>query len=67
MKISVGVGLCVIGIIVWIASLFGALGMLHPTVVSCGVMLGGVMITGGIALMCLSNQPKRVPYFDKGQ
>jgi hypothetical protein len=67
MKILVGVGLSVTGIIVWTASLFGALGILHPTIVSLGVLLGGVMITGGIALMCLSSQPKRVPYFDKGQ
>jgi hypothetical protein len=67
MKILVGVGLSVTGIIVWIASLFGALGILHPTIVSLGVLLGGVMITSGIALMCLSSQPKRVPYFDKGQ
>jgi hypothetical protein len=66
MKILVGVGLFVIGIIVWIGSLVGALGILPPTVVSLGVTLGGALITGGIALMCLSNKPKRVPYFDKG-
>jgi hypothetical protein len=67
MKILVGIGLCVIGIIVWMGSLLGALGILRPAIVSLGVTLGGVMITAGIALMCLSGQPKRVPYFDKGQ
>jgi hypothetical protein len=66
MKILVEIGLCVIGIIVWIGSLVGAVGIFHPTVVSLGVLLG-VITTGGIALMCLSNQPKRVPYFDNGQ
>ena len=67
MKILVGIGLCVIGIVVWIGSLVGAVGIFHPTVVSLGVLLGGVITMGGIALMCLSNQPKRVPYFDNGQ
>ena len=67
MKILVGIGLCLIAIIVWIESLVGALGIFHPTVVSLGVLLGVVISTEGIALMCLSNQPKRVPYFDNGQ
>jgi hypothetical protein len=67
MKILVGIGLCLIAIIVWIESLVGALGIFHPTVVSLGVLLGGVISTEGIALMCLSNQPKRVPYFDNEQ
>ena len=66
MKIIVGVGLCIIGIIVWIGSLFAALGIVHPTVVSLGVIIGGAMIMSGIALLCLSNHPKRVFYFDKG-
>jgi hypothetical protein len=65
MKILVGVGLWAIGIILWIGPLVGALGILHPTVVSLGVVLGGALITGGIALMCLSNQPTRVPYLTK--
>ena len=55
MKILVGVGLSVIGIIVWIASLFGALGIVRPTIVSLGVIIGGAMIMSGIALMCLFN------------
>jgi hypothetical protein len=67
MKILVGIGLCLIAIIVWIESLVGALGIFHPTVVSLGVLLGVVISTEGIALMCLSNQPKRVPYFDNEQ
>jgi hypothetical protein len=67
MKILVGIGLCTIGIIVWIGSLLGAMGIFHPTVVSLGVLLGGAMTTGGIAVMSLSNQAKRVPYFDNGQ
>jgi hypothetical protein len=67
MKISVGIGLCVTGIIVWIGSLVGAVGILQPTVVSLGVLLGGVLTTGGIAVVCLPNQAKRVPYFDNGQ
>jgi hypothetical protein len=67
MKILVGLGLCVIGVIVWIGSLVGAVGIFHPTAVSLGVLLGGAMTTGGIAVLCLSNQAKRVPYFDHGQ
>jgi hypothetical protein len=67
MKILVGIGLCVIGIIVWIVSLVGAMGIFHPTVVSLGVLLGGAMTSGGIASICLPNQAKRVPYFDSGQ
>ena len=67
MKIVAGGGLSVIGIIVWIASLFGASGILYPTTVSLGVLLGGVMIAAGIALICLPGQPKRAPYFDKGR
>ena len=67
MKILIAIGLCVIGIIVRIGSLVGAMGIFHPTVVSLGVLLGGVMTTGGIALRCLSNQAKRVHYFDNGQ
>ena len=66
MKILVGTGLSVIGIIVWIASLFGALGIVRLTVVYLGVIIGGSLIMSGIALMYLPNHPKRVPYFDKG-
>jgi hypothetical protein len=66
MKIIVGVGLCIIGIIVWIGSLFAALVIVHPTVVSLGIIIGGTMIMSGIALICLSNYPKRAPYLDKG-
>jgi hypothetical protein len=65
MKNIVGAGLCIIGIIVWIALLFAALGIVNPTVLSLGVIIGGAMIMSGIALICLSNYPKRVPYFDK--
>ena len=65
MKNIVGVGLCIIGMIVWIASFFGALGIVNLTVLSLGVIIGGAMIMSGIALICLFNQPKRVPYFDK--
>jgi hypothetical protein len=66
MKIIVGVGLCIIGIIVWMVSLFAAPGIVDPTVVTLGVIIGGAMIMSGIALICLPNHPKRVPYFDKG-
>jgi hypothetical protein len=66
MKNIVGVGLCVIGIIVWVFSLFAALGFVHPTVVFLGVIIGGTMIMSGIALICQPNHAKRVPYFDKG-
>ena len=55
MKIFAGVGLCVIGIIVWIGVPVGALGILDPAVVSLGVVLGGAATTGGIALMCAPN------------
>ena len=66
MKIIVGIGLSIIGIIVWIVSLLGTLGIMHTTVVYLGVITGGAMIMSGIALICLPNHPKRVPYFDKG-
>jgi hypothetical protein len=66
MKVLVGAGLSVIGVIVWITSLFGALGIVRPTVVYLGVIIGGASIMSGIALICLSNQPRRVSYFDKG-
>jgi hypothetical protein len=65
MKILVGVGLCIIGTIVWIGSLFAALGIVNLTVLSLGVIIGGAMIMSGIALICQSNYPKRVPYFGK--
>jgi hypothetical protein len=65
MKNIIAVGLCIIGIIVWIASLFAALGIVNPTVSSLGVIIGGAMIMSGIALICLSNYSKRAPYFDK--
>ena len=67
MKILVGIGLCVTGIIVWIGPLIGRSGDFPATVVSLGVLLGGVLTTGGIAVVCLPNQAKRVPYFDNGQ
>jgi hypothetical protein len=66
MKFIVGVGFCIIGLIVWMGSLFAALVIVHPTVVSLGVIIGGAMIMSGIALICLPNHAKRVPYFDKG-
>ena len=65
MKTIVGAGLCIIGIIVWIASLIAATGIVDTEVVSLGVIIGGSMIMSGIALMCLPHHPKRVPYFDK--
>jgi hypothetical protein len=66
MKVMVGVGICIIGIIVWTMSLFAALGIVNTTVVSLGVITGGTMIMSGIALICLSNHARRLPYFDKG-
>ena len=66
MKVMVGVGICIIGIIVWAVSLFAALGIVNTTIVSLGVIAGGTMIMSGIALICLSGHPRRVPYFDKG-
>jgi hypothetical protein len=66
MKNIVGVGLGIIGIMVWVLSLFAVLGIVHPTVVSLGVIIGGAMIMSGIALICQPNHAKRVPYFDKG-
>ena len=65
MKIVVGIGLCAIGIIVWVAPLGVALIRVHPTIVSLGVITGGVIIMSGIALICLSNYRIKVPYFDK--
>lgn len=66
MKIIVGMGLCVIGIIFWVAPLGAALMRVHPTVVALGVLIGGVIIMSGIALICLPGYRTRVPYFDKG-
>jgi len=66
MKIIIGMGLCVIGIILWVAPLTVALVHVHPTVVSLGVILGGVIIMSGITLICLPNYRIKVPYFDKG-
>ena len=65
MKIIVGMGLCVIGIIVRVAPLVTALILVRPTVVSLGVIIGGGIIMSGIALICLPNYPIKVPYFDK--
>jgi hypothetical protein len=65
MKIIVGMGLCVIGIIVWVAPLVTALILVRPTVVSLGVIIGGGIIMSGIALICLPNYHIRVPYFDQ--
>jgi hypothetical protein len=65
MKIIVGMGLCVIGIIVWVAPLVTALILVRPTVVSLGVIIGAGIIMSGIALICLPNYPIKVPYFDK--
>ena len=65
MKIIVGMGLCVIGIIVWVAPLVTALILVRPTVVPLGVIIGGGIIMSGIALICLPNYPIKVPYFDK--
>ena len=65
MKIIVGMGLCVIGVIIWVAPLVTALILVRPTVVSLGVIIGGGIIMSGIALICLPNYPIKVPYFDK--
>ena len=65
MKIVVGVGLCVIGVVVWAASLFAALVIIYPTVISIGVIAGGAIIVSGIALICLPTHPIRVPYFEQ--
>jgi hypothetical protein len=65
MKIIVGIGVCICGLIVWVAPLVAALTRGHPTAVSLGVIIGGVIIMSGIALVCLPNYPIKVPYFDK--
>ena len=65
MKIIVGMGLCVIGVIIWVAPLVTALILVRPTVVSLGVIIRGGIIMSGIALICLPNYPIKVPYFDK--
>ena len=67
MKIVVGVGLCVIGAVVWAASFFAALVIIYPTVISIGVIAGGAIIVSGIALICLPTHSIRVPYFDQSQ
>jgi hypothetical protein len=65
MKIIVGIGVCICGLIVWVAPLVAALTRGHPTAVSLGVIIGGVILMSGIALVCLPNYPIKVPYFDK--
>jgi hypothetical protein len=65
MKIVVGMGLCTIGVIVWAASLFAALVIVYPTIMSIGVITGGAIIVSGIALICLPTHSIRVPYFDQ--
>ena len=73
MKIIVGIGICVGGLIVWVTPLVGvwvtplvgALTPVHPTAVSLGVITGGMIIMSGIALICLPNRQIKVPYFDK--
>ncbi|MBV9202100.1 MAG: hypothetical protein JOY83_20680 [Alphaproteobacteria bacterium] len=66
MKVSIGMGLCVIGIIFWVVPLVATLVRVHPTVVSLGVILGGLTIMSGIALICLPNYRVKVRYFEKG-
>ena len=66
MKIMVGIGLCVIGIIICVVALFTALVIGHPNLASLGVIMGGAIIMSGIALICLPNYRIKVPYFDKG-
>jgi hypothetical protein len=61
MKIIVGIGVCICGLIPLVAALTRG----HPTAVSLGVIIGGVIIMSGIALVCLPNYPIKVPYFDK--
>lgn len=65
MKIIVGIGLCVIGIIVWVAALGAAAIHVRPAVISLGVITGGVIIMSGVTLICLPNYRIKVPYFDK--
>ena len=65
MKVILGIALCVGGLIVWIAPLVGSLTSVHPTAVSLGVIMGGVIIMSGVALICLPNHPIKVPYFHK--
>jgi drug/metabolite transporter (DMT)-like permease len=65
MKIIVGMGLCIIGVIIWAAPLVASSVIVNPTVISLGVIIGGGIIMSGIALICLPTHPIRVPYFDK--
>ena len=65
MKIIVGIGACICGLIVWIAPLVAALTRGHPIAVSLGVIIGGAIIMSGIALVCSPNYPIKVPYVDK--
>ena len=65
MKVILGIAVCVGGLIVWIAPLVGSLTSVHPTAISLGVIMGGVIIMSGVALICLPNHPIKVPYFHK--
>ena len=65
MKVILGIAVCVGGLIVWIAPLVGSLTSVHPTAVSFGVIMGGVIIMSGGALICSPNHPIKVPCFHK--
>lgn len=65
MKMIIGIGLCIMGTIIWAVPLVASSVFVHPTVISLGVIIGGGIIMSGIALICLPDHPIRVPYFDK--
>ncbi len=66
MKILVGIGLCIIGAVIWVAPLVAASVVVNPAIISLWVIIGGGLIMSGIALICLPAHHIQVQYFDKG-
>ena len=66
MRIIVGIGICIIGVIIWVVPLVAASVIVNPAIISLGVIIGGGLIMSGIALICLPAHHIQVQYFDKG-
>ena len=65
LKFIIGTGLCVIGTIIWAATLIATPMLVDLTVISLGVIIGGGITASGIILICLPTNSIRFSYFDK--
>ena len=65
LKSIIGTGLCVIGTILWAATLIATPTLVDLTVISLGVIIGGGITASGIILICLPTNRIRFSYFDK--